>query len=162
MVTLAGPKGAYVSRDDGKTWTAIVLPKYVMHVYNLTLAPDSSFWLASRQGALQSTDGGQTWRYVVGVGLPKDDVLAVRYDPEGHRLLATAVRAHQVFESRDGGKTWQSTPDADVAIRAALNYQGRLLVSSSFNGLLLEQGSVVESAADSTQTGDRAPSTSQR
>ena len=28
-VTLAGPKGAYISRDDGKTWTAMVLPQYV-------------------------------------------------------------------------------------------------------------------------------------
>ena len=138
-VTLAGPKGAYISRDDGKTWTSIVLPKYVTHVYNLTLTPDSSLWLATRQGALHSTDGGQNWRYMLGVGLPKDDVLAVRYDADGHRLLATALRAHGVFESRDGGKSWQSTPDAGVSIRAALNYQGRLLAASFYNGLLLEQ-----------------------
>ncbi len=161
-VTLAGPKGAYISHDDGKTWTSIVLPKYVTHVYNLTLTPDSSLWMATRQGALNSTDGGQSWRYVVGVGLPKDDVLAVRYDPDGHRLLATALRAHGVFESRDGGKSWQSTPDAGVAIRAALNYQGRLLAASSYNGLLLEESSVVESASGSTQPGERAPSTGQQ
>ena len=161
-VTLAGPKGAYISHDDGKTWTSIVLPKYVTHVYNLTLTPDSSLWMATRQGALQSTDGGQNWRYMLGVGLPKNDVLAVRYDPDGHRLLATALGAHGVFESRDGGKSWQSTPDAGVAIRVALNYQGHLLAASSYNGLLLEQSSVVESASDSAHAGERSASASQQ
>ncbi len=161
-VTLAGPKGAYISHDDGKTWTSIVLPKYVTHVYNLTLTPDSSLWMATRQGALQSTDGGQNWRYMLGVGLPKNDVLAVRYDPDGHRLLATALGAHGVFESRDGGKSWQSTPDAGVAIRVALNYQGHLLAASSYNGLLLEEGSAVESASDSAHAGARSASASQQ
>ncbi len=160
-VTLAGPKGAYISRDDGKTWTSVVLPKYVIGVYNLTLMPDSSLWLGTRQGALHSTDGGQSWHYMLG-GLPKDDVLAVRYDANGHRLLATALGAHGVFESKDGGKSWQSTPDAAVAIRTALNYQGRLLATSSYNGLLLQQSSVVESASDSAHAGERAPSASQQ
>jgi photosystem II stability/assembly factor-like uncharacterized protein len=161
-VTLAGPKGAYISRDDGKTWASVVLPKYVTGAYNLTQMPDSSLWLATRQGALHSTDGGQNWRYVVGVGLPKDDVLAVRYDANGHRLLATALHAHGVFESRDGGQSWQSTPEASVSIRAAVNYQGRLLASSPYNGLLLEQGTVVESASDAARTSQRTPSASQQ
>ena len=161
-VTLTGPKGAYASRDDGKTWTAIVLPKGVTHVYSMTMAPDSSLWLGTRQGALHSTDGGQNWRYLVGVGLPNDDVLAVRYDADGHRLLATALHSRGVFESKDGGKSWQSTPDAGVPIRAAVNYQGHLLAASFYNGLLLQQSNVVESASESAHSGERSQSTSQR
>lgn len=161
-VTLAGPKGAYISRDDGKTWNSLVLPNWATHVYNLTLTPDSSLWLGTRQGALRSTDGGQSWRYLGAVGLPKNEVLAVRYDAEGHRLLATALHSDGVFESKDDGKSWQSTSDAGVPIRAALNYQGHLLVASFYNGLLLQQSSAVESAYDSAPAGKRAPSASQQ
>ena len=137
-VTLAGLKGAYLSRDGGKTWTAVTLPKYVSGVYSLTLTPGPTLWLGTQQGALRSTDGGQTWQYMLG-GLPKNDVLAVRYDDTGQRLLATAMHSHAVFQSKDGGKSWQSTPEAGVSIRSALNYKGRLLVASFYNGLLLQE-----------------------
>jgi photosystem II stability/assembly factor-like uncharacterized protein len=139
-VALAGLKGAYLSRDGGKTWATVALPKYVSGVYSLTMTPGSTLWLGTRQGALRSTDGGQTWQYMLG-GLPKNDVLAVRYDPSGQRLLATALHSRAVFQSKDGGQSWQSTPEAGVSIRAALNYKGRLLVASFYNGLLLEQAS---------------------
>jgi hypothetical protein len=63
----------------------------------------------------------------------------VRYDPDGQRLLATALGQYGVFESRDGGKSWQKTTDAPVSIRWATVYQGHLLAASPYNGLLLEQ-----------------------
>lgn len=111
---------------------------------------------------MHSTDGGQSWRYMVGVGLPKDDVLAVRYDGNRARRPATALGAQGVFESRDGGKSWQCTADAGVPIRAALNYQGHLLAASPYNGLLLEQRGAVESAADAASAGERTPSQNQQ
>src|SRR5208282_241685 len=128
-VTLAGLKGAYLSRDGGKTWTTVALPKYVSGVYSLTMTPGPALWLGTRQGALRSTDGGQTWQYMLG-GLPKNDVLEVGYDAGGKRLLATALGSHAVFESTDGGQSWQSTPDAGVSLRAAVNYKGHLLAIS--------------------------------
>ena len=149
-VTLAGPKGAYISRDDGKTWTAVALPQYVSGVYNLTVTPGSAWWLGTRQGALRSTDGGQSWHYMLG-GLPKNDVLAVHYDAAGQRLLATALHAHGVFESKDGGQTWQRTPEAAVSLRSVMNFQGRLLAASPHNGLLLEQGTVAAESARATE-----------
>ena len=139
-VTLAGLKGAYLSHDEGKTWTTVALPKYVSGVYSLTMTPGPTLWLGTRQGAVRSTDGGQTWHYMLG-GLPKNDVLAVLYDAGGQRLLATALHSRAVFESRDGGQSWQSTPEAGVSIRSALSYKGRLLAASFYNGLLLEQTS---------------------
>ena len=140
-VTLASPKGAYISHDDGKTWAVLTLPSYISGVYSLTVAPGSGWWLGTRQGAMRSTDGGQTWHYMLG-GLPRNDVLVVHYDAAGQRLLATALHAHGVFQSKDGGQTWQTTPEASVSIRSAMNFQGRLLGASAHNGLLLEQGKV--------------------
>ncbi len=150
-VTLAGTLGAFISHDGGKTWDAVTLPKYVSGVYNLTVTPGSVLWLGCRQGAIRSDDGGKTWRYILS-GLPKNDVLAVQYDAAGQRLLATALHAHGVFESKDGGRSWQRTPESRVAIRSAMNFQGRLLGASAHNGLLLEQSdSAVSESARATE-----------
>ena len=145
IVTLAGPKGAYISRDEGKTWTAVSPPEYVSGIYSLTITPGSVWWLGTRQGAVRSSDGGQTWHYTLG-GLPKSEVLSVQYDAAGQRLLATALHAHGVFASKDGGQTWQRTAEAAVSLRSVMNFQGRLLAASAHNGLVLEQNNVAESA----------------
>jgi photosystem II stability/assembly factor-like uncharacterized protein len=147
-LALVSPRRAFLSQDQGKTWTEMTMPPYVTGVYNLTLAPEQVLWMATREGALRSADGGKTWEHVLG-GLPARHVFAVNYDPAGQRLLATALHAHGVFESKDGGHTWQSTPDSAVSIRAAMNYQGHLLAASAYNGLLLEQGGGIGSGTAS-------------
>jgi photosystem II stability/assembly factor-like uncharacterized protein len=146
-VTLVTNKVALLSHDWGKTWSPLQLPEYAKGLYNLTMMPDSSLWLAAREGAMESVDGGKTWRYAVG-GIPNKDVLGVRYDEAGQRLLATALHEHEIFASTDKGKTWQRIGQSDVAIVRAINYQGRLLAISSHNGLLL-QGS--DAAAKTTE-----------
>ena len=151
-LSLITPKRAFLSHDEGKSWAAIIYPQYVTGLYNLTLVPDGSLWLATREGALHSTDGGNTWEHVLG-GLPARNVLAVRGDPAGQRLLATALYAHTVYESKDNGQSWQHTPDAGVSIRAALDYQGRLLAESSYNGLLLQQSSEGGASSEAAKAG---------
>jgi photosystem II stability/assembly factor-like uncharacterized protein len=160
-LTLVSPKRAFLSRDEGQSWAEISYPKYVTGLHNLTVVPDGSLWLGTREGALHSTDGGKTWQHLL-AGLPPHDVLGVRYDAAGQRLLATALFAHGVFESKDGGQSWQHTSDAGVSIRNAVNYQGRLLAASSYNGLLLEQGTAVESASDAAHSGQQAPAASRQ
>jgi photosystem II stability/assembly factor-like uncharacterized protein len=160
-VTLVSPKHIFLSKDEGASWTEISYPQYVTGLYNLTVVPDGSLWLGTREGALHSTDGGKTWAHLL-AGLPPRNVFSVRYDAVGQRLLATALFAHGVFESKDGGQSWQRTPDAGVSIRHALNYQGRLLGASSYNGLLLEQSSAVESASDAAHSAAPTPSASQQ
>ena len=160
-VTLVSPKHIFLSKDEGASWTEISYPQYVTGLYNLTVVPDGSLWLGTREGALHSTDGGKTWAHLL-AGLPPRNVFSVRYDAAGQRLLATALFAHGVFQSKDGGQSWQRTPDAGVSIRNALNYQGRLLGASSYNGLLLEQSSAVESVSDTAHSSERTPSPSQQ
>ncbi len=144
-VTLVTHNSALISHDSGKSWNSLTIPTYIGKIYSLTMVPSGSLWLGSQQGALESSDGGKSWRYMLG-GLPKEDVLEVNYDPAGQRLLATALRQHAVFFSQDNGQTWQQTDSADVSIRTAMSYQGHLLATSAFNGVLLQEG--VESAAN--------------
>ncbi len=138
-VGLVAPKHAYMSHDEGKTWTQIALPQYVTGLYNLTQSGDGSLWMGTREGALHSLDAGATWEHVLG-GLPARNVYVVHYDPASKNLLATAQHTHGVYESTDAGQTWHRSTDTGVSIRAALNFQGRLLAASAYNGLLLQQG----------------------
>src|SRR5208283_1948158 len=159
----ATDEGLFISVDKGQKWYGQSVEgerdfSAVNCYEDGTVAPVSVLWLGTRQGALRSTDGGQSWHYMLG-GLPKNDVLAVHYDATGQRLLATALHAHGVFASKDGGQTWQRTPEASVSIRSAMNFQGRLLGASAHNGLLLEQGSVATSesarAAEANSSANR-------
>jgi len=138
-ITLASIKRALLSRDAGRTWSEVAVPSYVTGIYNFTIAPDSTFWLGTREGALHSTDGGKDWNHVMG-GLPPSYVLGVRYDAKARRLLATAMNSRGVFESVDGGKIWHQTPEANFSIRTAMGYQDLILATSWHNGLLLQRG----------------------
>lgn len=138
-LTLVTVKRAFISRDGGRTWSEVLAPSYVTGIYNLTMAPDSSLWLGTREGGLHSIDGGKNWSHVMG-GLAPSYVLGVQFDANSQRLLATALKSYGVYESADGGKTWRQTPDANFSIRTAMSYQGLLLAISWHNGLLLQRG----------------------
>jgi photosystem II stability/assembly factor-like uncharacterized protein len=150
-LSLVAPKRAFLSHDQGKSWTEVAYPQYVTGLFNLTTVADGSMWLATREGALHSTDGGKTWEHVLG-GLPPRNVYLIRSGSGSGHLLATAMHTHGVYESNDGGKSWQPTPDTGVSIRAAMSYQGRLLAASAYNGLLLQQGAVAQGAVASPET----------
>ncbi len=151
-IGLLAPKHAYISHDEGKSWSQLAIPQYVTGLYNLTQGGDGSIWLGTREGALHSTDNGATWEHVLG-GLPPRQVYVVRYDAPSQRLLATAQHTHGVYESKDGGKSWHLTSDTGVSIRAAMNFQGRILAASSYNGLLLQQGEGSAVASNAAQVG---------
>ena len=143
-LTLATIKRAFLSRDGGRNWTEVTIPKYVTGLYNFTMTPESTLWLGTQEGAVQSSDGGNTWIHVLG-GLASKQVLAVKYDPSLKRLLATAMESRGVYESGDGGKTWKKSPDATFSIRTAMGYQDQLLAISWHNGLLLQRAGTTAS-----------------
>ena len=151
-LALVSPTQAFVSQDAGKTWTALTLPSYVTVVYSLTSAPDGSLWLSTREGALHSLDQGKSWEHMLG-GLPAREILSVHYDAGSQRLLATGLHTRTVFESGDGGKSWQPSPASLVSIHAAMTYQGRILAATSHNGLLLEKSQIATSSKDTGNTG---------
>lgn len=143
------PTHAAVSHDEGKTWESVTLPSYVTVVYGLTAAPDGSWWLSTREGALHSADQGKSWEHMLG-GLPAREILSVHYDAGAQRLLATGLHTRTVFESKDGGKSWRPLPASLVSIRTAMTYQGRILATTNHNGLLLEKSGEVASTVSDT------------
>ena len=156
-VALLTPKRVFLSHDQGKNWQELAYPHYVTGIYSLSAVSDGSLWMGTREGALHSSDQGKTWAHVLG-GLPPRNVYVVRYDQGSQRLLATAMHAHTVYESKDLGKSWQPTPDTGVSIRVAMNYQGRLLAASAYNGLLLEQRGDGGASAETAHVGSATSS----
>lgn len=134
-ITAATPRRLVVSTDDGKTWNATNMPAYVSVIYGMTYSPDGTLWLATREGAFRSTDG-RNWIHAL-EGLPPKGIREISVDQAGGRLLATAVDSSVVYETRDAGKSWKKMPDTGVFLRGAYNLQGRLVVATAYNGLML-------------------------
>jgi photosystem II stability/assembly factor-like uncharacterized protein len=133
-VVAATLNAVIVSKDNGVSWTKAAVPQYVKAIFGATIAPDA-IWLATREGALRSTDGGATWEHMLG-GLPSRNLGAIDYDTYGRRLLATASGG-QLFESRDSGNSWQKI-DSPWMIRNVAPSKDKLFAITAFDGLIMK------------------------
>ena len=106
LVVVATRSSVLVSQDAGTAWQPAPV----------TVAPDGQIFVATRQGAFHSADSGKSWDHVA-AGLPDKDITSVTYDGSHKRLLATSGQTGVVFESSDGGSTWQRGPDSGFPLR---------------------------------------------
>ena len=125
--------GVYKSTDGGNTWTHMGLPGS-HHIGRVIIHPDDPdiVFVAAQghlysenpeRGVFKTTDGGRTWRKVLGVSIDgrdigatdvrfrpdnPDELLAVTYDrqrtPWGFR---TAGPGSGIYRSQDQGETWE-------------------------------------------------------
>jgi photosystem II stability/assembly factor-like uncharacterized protein len=142
-VAAATPRSLVVSLDGGSTWYAAKVPAYVTQIASVTLDGDSHLWLAAREGAFRSDNGGDDWEHVM-AGLPPHRVRTILYDEEGQRMLATA--AGQSFESRDGGRTWRVFGEPGYPVHSLGLGWGRVFAATDFDGVIApaEAGEHVE------------------
>src|ERR1700678_1775570 len=136
-VVAATHSSVLVSSDTGATWKLAVLPSYVVSIRSAAIASDSQIMIASREGAFRSGDGGATWEHVVN-GLPAKDITSVSFDSTRKRLLATSDANGVIFESRDGGRSWQRGPDSGFPLRRVSVIGGRLVGATPFDGVILQ------------------------
>ena len=126
-----------VSTDSGTSWKLAGLPSYVVSIRSVAIASDSQIMIASREGAFRSGDGGATWEHAVN-GLPAKDITSVSFDPTHKRLLATSDATGVIFESRDGGRSWQRGPDSGFPLRRVSVIGGRFVGATPFDGVILQ------------------------
>ena len=126
-----------VSNDRGATWKQGALPSYVVSIRSAAIASDNQIVIASREGAFRSGDGGATWEHVVN-GLPGKDITYVSFDSTHKRMLATSDATGVIFESRDGGRSWQRGPDSGFPLRRVSVIGGRFVGATPFDGVVLQ------------------------
>jgi photosystem II stability/assembly factor-like uncharacterized protein len=145
-VVAATRSSVLVSNDSGATWKRAGLPSYVVSIRSAAIASDSQIMIAAREGAFRSGDGGATWEHVVN-GLPGKDITSVSFDPTHQRLLATSDATGVIFESRDGGRSWQRGPDSGFPLRRVSVIGGRFVGATPFDGVVLQPENESISAA---------------
>jgi photosystem II stability/assembly factor-like uncharacterized protein len=138
-----------VSNDGGVTWKKGGLPTYVVSIRSAAIASEGQFMVASREGAFRSDDGGLTWQQAAN-GLPSKDITSVSFDASHKQLLATSDATGVIFESRDGGRSWQRGPDAGYPLRRVSVIGGRFVGATPFDGVVLQPENESISAAAGT------------
>jgi len=136
-VVAATRSSVLVSNDRGATWKQGGLPTYVVSIRSAAIASDNQIMIASREGAFRSGDGGATWEHVVN-GLPSKDITSVSFDSTHKRMLATSDATGVIFESRDGGRSWQRGPDSGFPLRRVSVIGGRFVGATPFDGVVLQ------------------------
>jgi photosystem II stability/assembly factor-like uncharacterized protein len=124
---------AMLSLDAGKTWYAAKAPTFITAIFGVGVDARSGVWLATREGAFQSTDGGDRWAHILN-GLPPMDVASVALEREG-RLVATAVNDPNYYESLNGGRSWRAVP-VGWRVRSVALAAGRDYAATWFDGIV--------------------------
>lgn len=103
------PDGLLVSRDYGETWAKVqnelgAVAAVGVHLSNSQLL----FAFAERMGLTVSQDRGKNWKRANdGLNLsPKEIVFAFAFDNK-NPIQIFAATGEQIFQSTDGGKSWQ-------------------------------------------------------
>jgi photosystem II stability/assembly factor-like uncharacterized protein len=146
MLVAATRSAVLVSQDSGTVWqqTAKLAP-YQVNIRNVTVASDGQIFVAAREGAFHSADSGKTWDHMI-AGLPDKDITSVTFDGTRKRLLATSGQTGVVFESTDGGATWQRGPDSGYPLRRISVVHGRYVAATPFDGVIAQPENESQSA----------------
>jgi photosystem II stability/assembly factor-like uncharacterized protein len=136
-IVAATHSSVMISNDAGATWQQAILPSNVLAIRGAVISSDGQFLVAAREGVFRSNDGGLTWEHVIN-GLPAKDITSVGFDPDHALLLATSDQTGVIFESRDGGATWQRGPDTGYPLRRVSIVGGHFIAATPFDGVVLQ------------------------
>ncbi|MGA9527915.1 MAG: YCF48-related protein [Terriglobales bacterium] len=136
-VVAATRSSVMVSHDGGEKWQQGSLPSYVVGIRSAAIASETQFLIAAREGVYRSNDGGATWDHVID-GLPAKDITSVSFDSAHQRLLVTSDQTGVIFESKDGGRTWQRGPDSGYPLRRVSIVGGRYMGATPFDGVIIQ------------------------
>lgn len=111
LLAVTTGRGAWVSRDGGRTWTAVDSATAAANLYAASVDPHDAARMATggwETGVRVSTDGGVTWADR-SAGLLNRRIFVLAFDPvEKNRLWASTFE-EGTFYSDDLGLTWRDS-----------------------------------------------------
>jgi photosystem II stability/assembly factor-like uncharacterized protein len=137
LEVVATRKEVVISTDGGTTWQQATLPGNISGIRGVTVTPDAQILVASREGGFSSTDSGATWLRLKN-GLPDRDISSISYDESDKTLLATSMATSTIFQSSDGGQSWQSGADSGYPLRLISVVRGRFVAATPFDGVIVQ------------------------
>lgn len=135
-VLIGCESGIYLTEDGAKSWKRVLATTDTVN--DIQQSPHHpKWWVAVTQsaGALESTDGGASWKPIKGV--PSDKALYnVAFAAREPLRLAIASWSHGVLVTEDGGKTWAprnaGLPSSGHVWRTAIDPDSRFLYVAIF------------------------------
>jgi photosystem II stability/assembly factor-like uncharacterized protein len=104
----ATPLGLYRRSPGEEIWKPTASAFKYKRFYDVSSHPTSGTIYAGMQsGLVRSTDRGQTWQEVVS-DLTSHGMPAVLVDPKDSKHLFIRLAFERIYESNDGGQTWQA------------------------------------------------------
>lgn len=123
-----------VSADGGTVWKQASLCSTPTNIYDMIITADSRIFVATRDGAFRSADGGKSWGHLKN-GIPAREIRSITFDSTRSRLLAYSDDSGFVFESTDKGENWHRLDDAGLGIQSITAMNGRIF-AASVSGML--------------------------
>jgi ligand-binding sensor domain-containing protein len=151
VIAVATHSNVLVSKDKGATWQDSSMSSLVTGIRGITITPDGQIMVAAREGAFRSPNAGAGWEHMQN-GLPDKNISSISYDEHSQRLLATSTETGVVFESADGGHTWNRGPDTGYPLRHISVVHGRFLASTPFDGVVMQPENDDHSASTGVAT----------
>lgn len=137
----------YRSSDGGATWDKVNSPIQGADIHGFAASPDNAdriYALVVGQGMLTSTDGGDTWQPLSSA---PSDFTAIAAGPNQTLYVGNSIGS--IFESRDGGQTWQQSSLGAGTQVTSLTFDKRsntLYAAAVMSGMTMS--SVARRAAD--------------
>ncbi|MDG2012425.1 MAG: YCF48-related protein [Pirellulaceae bacterium] len=154
---IVGDRGLVMTTDDGgKKWRYVTLNSHRDETQEFTIhcrlesvffASPTHGWIAGGYSNASSTtstgvlfatiDGGQSWKRLVGVALPKINALFFTTPQEGIAIGdGNSRQPAGVFETRDGGRSWSTSVTGKVRSWSVGSYAKGVTVMASSDGTL--------------------------
>jgi photosystem II stability/assembly factor-like uncharacterized protein len=131
--------GLYESRDAGKSWSRVMLPKPDSAVRGVSICKNNpaAMIIGTLEGAFVSANAGRAWRRVGGNELQKAESVAI--DPVDSKVLYVGTW-RLAYKSTDFGKTWNRIAagmplDSDVFSIAVDRRNPEIVYASACSGV---------------------------
>lgn len=130
----SGNRGLWRSTDDGRTWKPSSRAISGFVVGDIAVAADGTLFASpGGEGVMRSRDQGETWERIVrGFGPESFSTPVLTVDPRHPEIVWAG--ANELYESTDGGDTWQSRSLPD---RVDGRFVHRIWVDPHKNGVVV-------------------------